>query len=201
MVSTVFLKGVFLSPECRREQFLGLMLDRNRIGSPSATVIRRSIFTEIGMFDESFHTYGEYDLWLRIAQAYPVDYLDLPLVRYRLGEAPAVQLNIPFSSAIMQAVSDHNMAISLARRGGVSFIYQSQSIDSQAEMVRRVKNFKAGFVVSDSNLRPDSTLSDVRSMLERTGHSTMAVTDDGSAGGRAATARRRDASQAKKAAS
>ena len=84
----------------------------------------------------------------------------------------------------MQAVSDDNMAIALAKEGGVSFIYGSQSIESQAAMVRRVKNYKAGFVPSDSNLSPESTLKDVLDLKEKTGHSTMAVTADGTANGK-----------------
>lgn len=84
----------------------------------------------------------------------------------------------------MQAVSDDNMAIALAKEGGVSFIYGSQSIESQAAMVRRVKNYKAGFVPSDSNLSPDSTLKDVLELKEKTGHATMAVTEDGTANGK-----------------
>ena len=83
----------------------------------------------------------------------------------------------------MQAVSDDNMAIALSREGGISFIYGSQTIESEAAMVARVKSFKAGFVVSDSNLRPDSTLADVLALKEKTGHSTMAVTSDGTKNG------------------
>ena len=78
-----------------------------------------------------------------------------PVVKFRQGETSKIQLNIPFVSAVMQAVSDDGLAIALARNGGLSFIFGSQPIESQAEMVRRVKKFKAGFVVSDSNLRPD----------------------------------------------
>mgnify|MGYP000198459041 FL=1 len=83
----------------------------------------------------------------------------------------------------MQSVSDDNMAIALSREGGISFIYGSQTIESEAAMVARVKSFKAGFVVSDSNLRPDSTLADVLALKEKTGHSTMAVTSDGTKNG------------------
>ena len=93
-------------------------------------------------------------------------------------------LNIPLVSAIMQAVSDDRMAIALAREGGLAFLYASQPVEQQAEMVRRVKAHKAGFVASDSNLRPDDTLSGVLALKARTGHSTMAVTEDGSATGR-----------------
>ena len=85
--------------------------------------------------------------------------LKTPLVKFKKGETPAISLNIPMVSAIMQAVSDDKMAIALAKEGGISFIYGSQSIQSEADMVRRVKSYKAGFVVSDSNIRPDQTLS------------------------------------------
>ncbi len=93
-------------------------------------------------------------------------------------------MNIPMTSAIMQAVSDDNMAIALAKEGGISFIYGSQTIEDQAAMVARVKSYKAGFVESDSNLTPDSTLADILELKEKTGHSTVAITDDGTAHGK-----------------
>lgn len=105
--------------------------------------------------------------------------LKTPLVKFKKGEEPALSLNIPMVSAIMQAVSGPRLAVALAKEGGLSFIYGSQSIESQAAMVRRVKSEKAGFVVSDSTLRPDQTLKDVLDLLEKTGHSTMPVTVDG----------------------
>ncbi len=110
--------------------------------------------------------------------------LKTPLVSFRKGEKPAMELNIPFVSAIMQSVSDHNMAIALARNGGLSFIFGSQPIETQAEMVRKVKKFKAGFVESDSNLTPEHTLKDVLYLVEKTGHSTLGITEDGSANGK-----------------
>ena len=110
--------------------------------------------------------------------------LKTPLVRYRKGETPAISLNIPMVSAIMQAVSDDRMAVALATQVGVSFIFGSQSVESEAAMVKRAKDYKAGFVRSDSNLRPDQTLADVIALRERTGHSTMAVTDDGTPEGK-----------------
>jgi IMP dehydrogenase len=110
--------------------------------------------------------------------------LKTPLVKFRRDEEPALSLNIPLVSAIMQAVSDDRMAVALAREGGVSFIYGSQSIEDEAAMVRRAKTYKAGFVRSDSNLKPDDTLADVIALKERTGHSTMAVTEDGTPEGR-----------------
>ena len=110
--------------------------------------------------------------------------LRTPLVKFRKGETPKISLNIPFVSAIMQSVSDSNMAIALAKNGGLSFIFGSQSIDSQAEMVRKVKKHKAGFVVSDANLTPEQTLADVVELKERTGFSTIGITHDGTANGK-----------------
>ncbi|WP_010493858.1 IMP dehydrogenase [Paenibacillus elgii] len=110
--------------------------------------------------------------------------LTTPLVKFERGEKPAISLNIPFSSAVMQAVSDHEMAIALARCGGVSFIFCSQPVEEQAEMVRKVKGYKAGFVVSHSNLTPDHTLKDILDLKQKTGHSTVAVTDDGTPKGK-----------------
>ena len=110
--------------------------------------------------------------------------LRTPLVKFKRGEEPALSLNIPLVSAIMQSVSDDRMAIALATEGGLSFIYGSQTIESEAAMVARVKNHKAGFVDSDSNLRVDNTLADVLALKEKTGHSTVAVTDDGGPNGK-----------------
>ena len=132
-------------------------------------------------------TFGEYLLipGLTTKECTPQNVsLKTPLVKFRKGEEPAISLNIPFVSAIMQSVSDHGLAIELARNGGLSFIFGSQSIESQAEMVRKVKKFKAGFVPSDSNVHPDATLADVEAIIEATGHTTMGVTDDGTPNGK-----------------
>jgi IMP dehydrogenase len=107
-----------------------------------------------------------------------------PLVRYRRGEESRIVLNVPFTSACMQAVSGTTLAIELARSGGISFVFCSQTIESQAEMIRKVKKFKAGFVVSDSNLKPSDTLSDVVQLTGLTGHRTIGITEDGTANGK-----------------
>ena len=110
--------------------------------------------------------------------------LKTPLVKFRKGkEESPLSLNIPMVSAIMQSVSGVRMGEALAKEGGVAFIYGSQSIEDEAQMVRKVKASKAGFVPSDSNLRPTDTLSDVLELTKRTGHSTIAVTSDGTANG------------------
>lgn len=110
--------------------------------------------------------------------------LKTPLVKFSKGEEAPLSLNIPMTSAVMQSVSDDNMAIALAKEGGLSFIYGSQSIESQAQMIARVKGYRAGFVNSDSNISPDATLKEVLELKEQTGHSTIAVTDDASANGK-----------------
>ena len=107
-----------------------------------------------------------------------------PLVKYHNGGEPRIKLNIPFVSAIMQSVSNDTLAIELARNGGLSFIFGSQSIESQSDMVRKVKKFKAGFVTSDSNLTPEHTLADVLSLVQKTGHSTIGITEDGTSNGK-----------------
>ena len=110
--------------------------------------------------------------------------LRTPLVKYKKGEQSDIYLNIPMVSAIMQSVSNDTMAVALAKEGGISFIYGSQSIEDEAAMVARVKAHKAGFVVSDSNLSPEATLADVLEQVQRTGHNTIAITDNGLAHGK-----------------
>ena len=137
--------------------------------------------------NEPAHTFNEYLLipGYSSSECVPANVtLKTPLVKYKKGEAPAVTMNIPLVSAIMQAVSGDRLAVALATQGGVSFIYGSQSIEDEAAMVRRAKGYKAGFVRSDSNLRPDATLADVIALTESTGHSTLAVTEDGTSDGR-----------------
>ncbi len=110
--------------------------------------------------------------------------LKTPLVKFRKGEEPKYYENIPFVSAIMQAVSGEQMAIALAREGGCSFIFGSQSIESQAEMVRKVKKHKAGFIDSDSNVKSGTPLKEVIELVKKTGHSTVTITEDGTSNGK-----------------
>ena len=138
-------------------------------------------------YKEPSRTFGEYLLVPGYSSAACIPSnvsLKTPLARYKKGEEPRISLNIPLTSAIMQSVSDDRMAVALAREGGLSFIYGSQTIEEEAAMVARAKSYKAGFVTSDSNLTPDSTLADILTLKASTGHSTMAVTEDGSPNGR-----------------
>ena len=138
-------------------------------------------------YDQPSHTFSEYLLvpGYSSAECIPANVsLKTPLVKYKKGEQPALSLNVPMISAIMQSVSNDTMAIALAKEGGVSFIYGSQTVEQQAEMVRKVKSYKAGFVTSDSNAKPSDTLADILALKEKNGFSTVAVTDDGTAHGK-----------------
>lgn len=137
--------------------------------------------------NEPAHTFNEYLLIPGYSgtNCIPANVsLKTPLVRYKKGEKPSITLNIPMVSAIMQAVSGERLAEELARNGGVSFIYGSQTPEDEAAMVAKVKAKKAGFVPSDSNLSPENTLADVLALKKKTGHSTVAITEDGTANGR-----------------
>ena len=138
-------------------------------------------------YPEPSHTFGEYLLVPGYSsdKCIPTNVsLKTPLVKFKKGEEPKISMNIPMVSAIMQAVSNDTMAIALAKEGGVSFIYGSQTIEEEAAMVARVKNYKSGFVTSDSNITPETTLGEILELLKKTGHSTMAVTEDGTPTGK-----------------
>ena len=138
-------------------------------------------------FSEPSHTFSEYLLvpGYSSSECTPLNTsLVTPLCRYRPGKDVPITANIPMVSAVMQSVSGEKLAAALAREGGVSFIFVSQSIESQAEMVRWVKKCKSGFVKSDSNVTPAATMADVIALKEKTGHSTIAVTDDGTPSGK-----------------
>jgi len=137
--------------------------------------------------NEPSHTFNEYLLipGYSSSECIPANVsLKTPLVKYKKGEQPAITMNIPMVSAIMQSVSGDRLAVALATEGGVSFIYGSQTIEDEAAMVSRAKNYKAGFVTSGSNVTPDATLADVVALKEQNGYSTVAVTSDGSANGK-----------------
>ena len=137
-------------------------------------------------FDEPSRTFSEYLLVPGYSDEHCIPSkvsLRTPLVKYTKGEEPSLSLNIPMVSAIMQSVSGEAMARALAREGGISFIFGSQSIEDECAMVARVKSFKAGFVPSDSNLRSDQTLADLIELKKQFGHNTIAITSDGTENG------------------
>ncbi len=137
--------------------------------------------------NEPSHTFNEYLLipGYSSSECVPANVsLKTPLVKFRKGEESKITMNIPMVSAIMQSVSGDRLAVALATEGGVAFIYGSQSVEDEANMVRRAKGYKAGFVKSDSNVSPEDTMEDVVRLKELTGHSTVAVTSDGSPEGK-----------------
>jgi IMP dehydrogenase len=147
------------------------------------------------IYDEPSRTFGEYllvpNLTRKDCVPSKVD-LRAPVVRFKADPTAgppdprqsSLTINVPVTSALMQSVSGADLSIALARCGGLSFVFGSQGIEDEAAMVRRVKNYKAGFVISDSNLRPEATLGDVLALTDRTGHSTIAITEDGLPTGR-----------------
>ena len=138
-------------------------------------------------YTEPSHTFSEYLLvpGLTGEKNIPANVsLKTPLTKFKKGQKPDITLNLPMVSAVMQSVSDDVLGIALAKEGGMSFIFGAQSIENQAAMVARVKNHKAGYVISDSNVKPETTIGEMLEILEATGHSTMAVTDDGTANGK-----------------
>jgi len=138
-------------------------------------------------FSEPSRTFGEYLLipgYTSIECTPAKVSLKTPIVKFKKGTQSSLTMNIPLVSAIMQSVSDDRMAIALAKEGGISFIFGSQSIESQMQMVTRVKGYRAGFVTSDSNISPDSTLADILALKEKTNHSTVAITTDGTLTGK-----------------
>jgi IMP dehydrogenase len=139
------------------------------------------------IYNEPSRTFSEYLLIPNLTKKnfHPgeVD-LKVPIAKFKKGEKRPLHINIPLSSAVMQAVTDDKLAIRLARCGGVGFIYVSQPIEEQAAMVSRVKRYKAGFVASDSNLRPENTLKDVLDLKAEKGHSTVPITEDGTSTGK-----------------
>lgn len=138
-------------------------------------------------YEEVSRTFSEYLLvpGYSSSECIPANVsLKTPVTKFKKGESPAISMNIPLVSAIMQSVSDDRMAVALAKEGGISFIYGSQTIEQEAAMIRRVKSYKSGFVTSESNVRKDQTLADIIALKEKNGHSTVAVTEDGTANGK-----------------
>src|SRR5574344_2751255 len=140
-------------------------------------------------FEEPSHTFDEYLLipGYTSSDCIPSNVsLKTPVVRYnkKNGEKCPLTMNIPMTSAVMQAVSNEVLAVALAKEGGISFIFGSQTIENQAAMISRVKSYKAGFVKSDTNIRPDQTLSELVEKIQQTGHSTAAVTENGESNGK-----------------
>ncbi|MDA3812768.1 MAG: IMP dehydrogenase [Candidatus Cloacimonetes bacterium] len=102
--------------------------------------------------------------------------LRTPLV-YSKNNEKKYYLNIPLVSAAMQSVSGDQMGIELAKLGGAAIIFCSQSPDSEAKMVRKIKNHKAGFV-KPKKMKADMNVKEMYEIRKDSGHSTFPVVDD-----------------------
>ena len=102
--------------------------------------------------------------------------LRTPLV-YSENNEKKYYLNIPLVSAAMQSVSGDQMGIELAKLGGAAFIFCSQSPESEAKMVRKIKNHKAGFV-KPKTMKVDMKVKDMYEIRKDSGHSTFPVVND-----------------------
>jgi IMP dehydrogenase len=84
-------------------------------------------------------------------------------VRTRLTKS--IELNIPLLSAAMDTVSETALAIALAREGGMTIIHKNQSIERQADMIRKVKRSEAGMIVDPITLPPSATYGDAEALM------------------------------------
>ncbi len=88
-----------------------------------------------------------------------------------------VRLNIPFVSAAMDTVTETNMAVAMAREGGIGVIHKNMPIDAQAEMVRKVKRSESGMIVDPITLPPHATIGDADRLMAEYRISGVPVTD------------------------
>ncbi|MBO9324629.1 MAG: IMP dehydrogenase [Roseiflexus sp.] len=77
----------------------------------------------------------------------------------------SIRINIPITSAAMDTVTEHRLAIALAREGGVGFIHKNMSIEAQAEMVRKVKRSESGMITDPITMGPDKTVGDALDLM------------------------------------
>ncbi|MFL2101212.1 IMP dehydrogenase [Desemzia sp. FAM 23991] len=78
-----------------------------------------------------------------------------------------IKLNIPIMSASMDTVTDANMAIAMARQGGLGVIHKNMSIEAQADEVRKVKRSESGVIIDPFYLTPDHLVSDAEALMSR----------------------------------
>ncbi len=88
-----------------------------------------------------------------------------------------IRLNIPMMSAGMDTVTEHNMAIAMARQGGIGIIHKNMSIEAQAEEVDKVKRSENGVITDPFSLSPDNTLEDAEALMHKFRISGVPVTE------------------------
>ena len=89
-----------------------------------------------------------------------------------------ITLNIPIMSAAMDTVTEAELAIAIAREGGIGIIHKNMSIEEQAEEVDRVKRSESGMIVKPVTVRPDQTISEAESLMRKYKISGLPVVDE-----------------------
>ncbi len=89
-----------------------------------------------------------------------------------------INLNIPLVSAAMDTVTDHRMAISVAKEGGIGVIHKNMSIEKQAEEIRKVKRYESGMIMNPLTVKPDHTLAHAKGIMKEYHISGLPVIDD-----------------------
>ena len=89
-----------------------------------------------------------------------------------------IKLNIPLMSAGMDTVTEHRMAIAMARQGGIGIIHKNMSVEQQAEEVDKVKRSENGVITDPFYLHPDNTLEDANNLMGKFRISGVPITDD-----------------------
>lgn len=90
-----------------------------------------------------------------------------------------IKLNIPMMSASMDTVTEHRMAIAMARQGGIGIIHKNMSIEAQAEEVDKVKRSENGVITDPFSLSPEHTLQDADNLMAKFRISGVPVTENG----------------------
>ena len=90
-----------------------------------------------------------------------------------------VKLNIPMMSASMDTVTEHRMAIAMARQGGIGIIHKNMSIEAQAEEVDKVKRSENGVITDPFSLTPEHTLQDADNLMAKFRISGVPITENG----------------------
>ena len=90
-----------------------------------------------------------------------------------------IRLNIPMMSASMDTVTEHRMAIAMARQGGIGIIHKNMSIAAQAEEVDKVKRSENGVITDPFSLSPEHTLQDANELMAKFRISGVPITENG----------------------
>ena len=126
--------GVRVNPGDRHHKFSGMIFERSLelcLVSPSAVMVRKSLFESVGLFDDHLPACEDYDLWLRVSWRYPVYLIDIPLIIKRgghddqLSRAPGLD---KFRIRALQKIIDSNLLSSSQRDAAISMLKEKCAI-------------------------------------------------------------------------